>query len=254
MSLLAAVPPKVACPSFTCSEDLGPALCEAYERRFTSRLARNERVHVTTQRDIGLLLGLERQKQLLGCSEEGMCSAELAGALGVDGILSGVITRTPSGYLLSLKVVRVTGGREWASASESVRDDGELQDALDAVADRFVPQLEGRRAGTGARAAWWSGTVLGLGMVAGGTALLALSKQEAAVLKRDTPQTPTELDATASRGSTFQGAGAVLLGFGVPVTLTFFILALALPPENGGLAVAPLVTSEGAYVSVGWPW
>jgi len=256
MTILAAEPPKVACTSFTCSEDLGPALCEAYERRFTGRLSRNDRVRVTTPRDIGQLLGLERQKQLLGCADEdsSSCNAELAGALGVEGILTGVVTRTPSGYLLSVKVIRVKDGREWASANESARDDGELQDALDATADRFVPLLEGAKPGTGARVVWWAGTVLGLGMVAGGAALFALSKQDAAILKRDTPQTPAELDMTASRGSTLQSAGAALLGFGIPIALTCFILAVALPAESGGFAVAPLVTADGAFVSAGWLW
>ncbi len=255
MTMLSAESPKVACTTFTCSDDLGPSLCEAYERRFTSRLARGQKVQVTTPRDIAQILGLERQKQLLGCSnEDGSCSAELAGALGVDGLLTAIVTRTPSGWLLSMKVVRATDGVEWVSANENARDDGELQDVLDGIADRFAKELQGVKPGGASRAVLWSGTALGLGLVAGGAVLLGLSKPYAARLKSDEPQSPTDLDQTASQGATLQTAGGVLLGVGIPVALTFFILALALPAESGGVSVAPLFTSDTAYVSVGGRW
>lgn len=43
---------------------------------------------VTTPADMRALLGLERQKQLLGCAESD-CIAEIAGALGVAALLVG---------------------------------------------------------------------------------------------------------------------------------------------------------------------
>lgn len=54
-------------------------------------------VHVTTQSEIGTLLGFERQRQLMGCSDDGSasCLAELSGALGValQGYWGGVVAR-----------------------------------------------------------------------------------------------------------------------------------------------------------------
>lgn len=51
-------------------------------------------VDIITQREMASLLGLERQKQLLGCSDaSSSCMAELASALGADGVLLGDLAR-----------------------------------------------------------------------------------------------------------------------------------------------------------------
>lgn len=60
---------------------MGAALTDHLARAITG-------VRVVTARDISVLLGFERQKQLLGCSDDGMCMAELGNALGVQGVLS----------------------------------------------------------------------------------------------------------------------------------------------------------------------
>jgi hypothetical protein len=151
LSVLSAEPPKVACTAFTCSDDVGSGLCQAYELRFTSRLGRGQRVRVTTQRDVAQIIGLERQKQLLGCSDQdSSCNAELAGALG--------------------------------------RGDPEDRHAADPDGARRHRQ----------------------------------SREHAADQRRG------------------------LIGLGVPIALTGLILALALPAESGGLAVAPALTPDGA--------
>lgn len=59
---------------------------------------------VLSTRDVQTLLGLERQRQLLGCSEEAAqsCLAELSGALGARFVLSGSLARLGSTWQLSL--------------------------------------------------------------------------------------------------------------------------------------------------------
>lgn len=253
--LTLAAEPKLACTSFTCSAEIAPAVCEAYERRFTDRLSRSKEVLVTTQRDVQAVIGLERQRQLLGCSaEEGAsCVTELAGALGVDGIMTGVITRTRSGYLLSIKVVNAKDGRQWVTASERARTEGEVQDALDFIAKRFVYELNGRQAPRFFRPVMLGVTGLGVGLTVVGAVLYSMSKSQEALLRSDTPQTPLEIQATASSGSTLQTAGGLLMGVGIPITLTALLLALV-DPTSDGMAVVPMVGRNGAYVSVGWAW
>lgn len=254
-SALAAEPsiPKLACTSFTCSEDITPGLCEAYERRFTSELTRTREVSVTTQRDVAQIIGLERQKALMGCAEDATsCTSELAGALGVDGMLTGSVTRTPGGYLLSLKVLKVTDGSPWASASERLESEGQLLDVLDPIAARFVGELVGRKKTNVGRVVFFSGAALALGLSAGGAALVAMSKSDAALLKSDQPQTPLELQGTASRGSTFQTAGALMLTAGVPIFITCLVLALVDPGSSRRVALVPSFSSRGAFVSLTW--
>jgi hypothetical protein len=59
--------------------------------------------------DITSLLGFERERQLLGCSQDTSCLAELGGALGVDYLLTGTVGRV--GALLRLDVKLVEGRR-----------------------------------------------------------------------------------------------------------------------------------------------
>lgn len=61
---------------------------------------REHGLKVMTGRDIGAVLGLERQKQLLGCMDDSTsCSAELAGALGVGALVVGTVAGwTPTSW------------------------------------------------------------------------------------------------------------------------------------------------------------
>jgi TolB-like protein len=55
--------------------------------------------------DIQALLGLEQQRQLLGCSEDASCLAEIGGAIGVDYLLVGTLGRIGTLLRLDLKLV-----------------------------------------------------------------------------------------------------------------------------------------------------
>jgi hypothetical protein len=59
----------------------------------------------TSPRDVQTLLGVERQRQLLGCTEEGSCLTELAGAIGARYVLSGAVARLGDAYQLSLQTL-----------------------------------------------------------------------------------------------------------------------------------------------------
>ncbi|MBK7862715.1 MAG: hypothetical protein IPJ65_29720 [Archangiaceae bacterium] len=61
---------------------------------------------VMSSNDIATLLGVQRQKQLLGCSEDsGSCLAELAGALGARFVLSGSVAKLGDVFQLTLSTV-----------------------------------------------------------------------------------------------------------------------------------------------------
>lgn len=98
-------------------------------------------VKVTGRSEIAALLGMERQRQLLGCSDESSnCLAELAGALGVDGLLTGTVGKTASGYVVNTKIVDANG-KSLALASGRALDDDALLDWLDGAADDLSRQL-----------------------------------------------------------------------------------------------------------------
>jgi TolB-like protein len=62
-------------------------------------------LQVIGQSDVGALLGLERQKQLLGCREDSACMTELGGALGADLILIGSLGQLGKAMRLDVSLV-----------------------------------------------------------------------------------------------------------------------------------------------------
>ena len=62
---------------------------------------------VVSSRDLQTLLGVERQRQLMGCGEEASraCMAELTGALGARFVMNGTVARLGDAYQLTLNTL-----------------------------------------------------------------------------------------------------------------------------------------------------
>lgn len=109
-------------------------LPEKFSSFYTEHLAQQMAgwgARMTTPKEIQALLGFERQKQLLGCSDEGTsCLTELGNALGVDGLLLGDLARVGKDFQLNAKVVAAADGALLSSYSERVDDESKLLDAF----------------------------------------------------------------------------------------------------------------------------
>lgn len=92
------------------------------------------------RQDVTALLGLERQRQLLGCSDEASsCVGELAGALGVEFVVSGTLGRLGQTYRVDLKLLASNSAEARAVASADVPV-GNDEAFLETV-ERLVRQL-----------------------------------------------------------------------------------------------------------------
>ncbi|MFH1809769.1 MAG: PEGA domain-containing protein [Pseudomonadota bacterium] len=89
--------------------------------------------------DIKSLLSLEQSKQLLQCEDDASCVAEIGGALGVQRMLTGTVSRIGSQYLITLKLFDVKHARVLARAARQVpADEDQLLSALpDLVVELF---------------------------------------------------------------------------------------------------------------------
>lgn len=123
--------------------DVTPEKAEVYLEQLSVALRANG-FTVTTPKDVGVVLGLERQRQLLGCGGTS-CLVELAGALGVDGVLSGQVVRTPQAYRVALKIVSPKDGAVLFSFADTVADEDALYAALDRSAQDASVALLGVR-------------------------------------------------------------------------------------------------------------
>ncbi len=245
-------PVKLAVPGLTCV-GVDAALGDVYLERFVTVLARTGGLKITTRRDIEHVLGLERQKELLGCSDgTNACLAELAGGLGVDGMITGSLAKAGSAYIVTIRIIRASGGAEVVSTTERLKDEDALGEWLDAEAQRLGARILaafGRAPAVGATSARWPRLIpgiVGLGAIAGGGGLLSIAGGKNAQLSRGTIAY-AQIDAAIADGRIAEVGGWVLIGVGAAAVAASAIwfavggssqttVGLA-PVEQGGLLV-----------------
>jgi len=71
----------------------------------TQEIAGRGFFNVISSREIQTLIGFERQKQMVGCSSETTCLAELADAMGARFVLSGTVSKMGDAYQLSVQTL-----------------------------------------------------------------------------------------------------------------------------------------------------
>lgn len=130
---------------------LSEAQASFFAEHFSVQLAAVDEsyVRITTQKDMAALLGIEKQKQLLGCADEqSSCMAELAGALGADGLVTGQIAKVGKSYQLNVKILAADGSRTlYLHSSKLLATEEELLEELNSTAVKAVTKLRAELGG-----------------------------------------------------------------------------------------------------------
>jgi hypothetical protein len=224
--VLVASPVKLMAPVFS---SVGVDAAKA--RVFTTELAQRLRaqgVQVVTSDEVAVILGAERQKELLGCADaNGGCLAELSNALGTTGTVKGAVAKIDDVFQLQLSVL---GNDTKVLAETSARASSERA-LLDAIGDAAVelaaklgaaPPPRGRRL----RPQVWAPGLLGL--IGGAVGGVLLWESSGAYTQLTTGRFGAgEGELLASRGSTYQLAGWLAVGIGGAALLTALIVFLA---------------------------
>lgn len=206
--------------------DVAKYFAEHFERELRKRGAQ-----VLSAADVEVMLGVERQKQLLGCSD-GNCMAELGNALGADAMVVVSVVRLDGSLRAAIKVLVPTTGKLLAETEASAGGDEAFLAALTNAADRVGVSLGLESASRVAErerraAAWLPG--IGAGVFAVGSATcFVLSGVQLGALDREL----SAMGAVTPRARGIADAGKVLEG-----------IAWA----SGGVAVAALVTTAILY-------
>lgn len=252
------VPLRVAVPGLR-----GVKLTDAEVEFYSEHLAQNLRVSgivVVTAREISTLLGIERQKQLLGCGENS-CVAELANALGADAVVLGDIAKLDDAYQANVEVIAPADASVLAQGSR--RATGQLE-SVDAVASlarelargllekkgRAVPAELFRVEKPPAPKAWtWVPLAGGAAVAGAGVLFLSLAEGNASALRNSGPFiTDTFATKLRDEGKAFQVVGAVCLGVGVAAAAAGVGLVAFGPKDAPTLAVVP--TRDGAVFAL----
>lgn len=95
---------------------------------------------VLSQGDVAAQLGVERSRQMLGCSEDESCLIEIAGALSAERLLAGSVTLVDGTYLVSVKLVDARRARSLARAGDTMKapTQAELADGVRRLAHEVL--------------------------------------------------------------------------------------------------------------------
>jgi len=140
---LAARPPapvKLAAPGLT-GLNTSPEELAFYTEHLAQQLTL-QGLQVTTAKQISTLLGLEKQRELLGCTDmASSCMAELASALGVDGLVTGSVGKFETSYRINVSIVATSDSRTLAAYSARAASSEEVLEALTSASKQMAAQV-----------------------------------------------------------------------------------------------------------------
>lgn len=223
--------PTVAMPAFNTvnvTSQEGGLYAELLSARFAEL-----GVRVVSARDIQTLLGLERQRALLGCNETS-CIAELAGALGVDDVLVGDLARVDGGWLVTLKWLSSRDGSTRARFDGQVDSSGAVPSLMKRAAEALVAQVKGAPAPAGAVSRAWAILPGALALATFGLGLWCELSADARLPRIRSAGSPEEARLNALEGKNFELAGHLLLGASATAVLGAIAILIF-----GGEAPAP---------------
>jgi tetratricopeptide (TPR) repeat protein len=88
--------------------------------------------------EIRAMMGLERQKQLLGCTESS-CLAEIGGALGAERLVLGTLSHFGDTYVLDVKLLDSRTAKVLAEGSKDFKQEGEIPGAVAQSVSQLFP-------------------------------------------------------------------------------------------------------------------
>jgi TolB-like protein len=235
---------------------LEPAMADALTDAIAAEVSRAGLFDVTSQKDMQTVLGLERQRQLLGCSDEAAsCLTELAGALGARFVLSGSVARLgPDAVQLNLQTIDSVKAQASGRATRIAKDVTALR--------RSLPYALAEATGTPpppAPSHVLPYTLIGVGAAAaigaGVTFFQAFAQEQAALkeleIAKEQPQVQLKPASyyrdEADQVIRLRVASAALLA----VSVALVVSGILLNPSDGDSTKVALVPSLGGAALVG---
>lgn len=131
---------RLAAPTFS-AVNLDEKVASFFSEHFAGALVRRG-VLVLTPSEINAMIGLERSKQLAGCTEDASnCVAELSNALGVDGLIVGTAAKFGRTLQANIKVFAAPSGTSLKAISVKASGEEAFLEALSKEAAVVAPDL-----------------------------------------------------------------------------------------------------------------
>lgn len=258
---LAATDVSVAIPDLACGSEIPASKCTFFAEYLGDRLASEGGLTITTPSQIIAVLGVERQRQLMGCSDNS-CVAELAGALGSEVLMVGTVARVGEEFAVTLKAVDAKKGSVLTSRSTRVLKEEGLLDFFTLTARvvhdevlfklRQIAPPADRAQGSASRftpRVVIPGAIGAASLIASGV-LFAVALGAEASLRNGAPSitNSTLAHQVALDGAGQQIASGVLLGVGL-VAVGVAVVLFFLQPDARALS-----WFQGGRLPLAWSW
>lgn len=145
-----AAAPRTAKPVSVAVADLAalgapPELAQNLTAIVAAEVGRYDDVKPITKREVAALLDVERQKQLVGCTDD-TCLSSVVGALGVQKIVSGQIGKVEHSYVLTLHLIDARTAKVEGRVVRTVpvESEGLVAAAKSAVTDLIGAQVSSK--------------------------------------------------------------------------------------------------------------
>jgi TolB-like protein len=264
--LVAAAPTQVASLGFK-AVGVDEQKAQFLAGDFAVKLRAASGVAVVTPEEITAALGVERQRQLLGCSDSGSsCLAELAGGLGADLVLQGTVARVGEAWALTVKLVDLKSANIIVARSGQVSRESDVLEWLSQTAQEFgavlkqprdasqAPQLRSTVEGGLKRMGWLPAVVGGVFTVSGAILLAVAHTSVGAVAQGDASIASTvALDQSLRQATTLQTLAVVSWAVAAAGWLTaagFWLFG----NSSSGITVSMLASPQTAALVVGGSW
>lgn len=123
--------PKILVLDLQVAGGTGPDIANAFTEAIAQEVDRRGYFESLSSSDVRTILGVERQRQLVGgCDEGTSCQAELAGALGARFALTGTIAKLGEVYQLTLQTVDTQKAQPIARSTRVARSYDILREQL----------------------------------------------------------------------------------------------------------------------------
>lgn len=122
--------------------EIPPRPLAAFSQALVPEIRKLEGVAAIGMAEIRDMLGFERQRQMLGCSADENCLAEIGGALGVDELVSVELTLVAQNYAIAAKRMDIKRARVLQSVSRRMekRDGEELLNVVGPLVQALFPE------------------------------------------------------------------------------------------------------------------
>jgi hypothetical protein len=103
-----------------------------------TQIGRRDNIDVLTASDLADAMGLEAERQAMGCESNESCLAEIAGAMGADLVVFGSVGRLNQTFLVNLNLFSNAETKSVARETVEANDLDELPRAIAVATDRMI--------------------------------------------------------------------------------------------------------------------